>query len=542
MTVDKTGKVQANQVDVLKQTKKAEEKPAKVEVDMTGGVKPQSQNPLDFIESLTGKKVGDSPLVKKFQEEYAQKAEAERAKLAKMTPEERQAYLEQQDAALLDGIKERSARAENEKTAVGRWVQSWKDDFSGVKDAKGAVATAGAVADAVVNRTRKGFGSIDAVIGLPQGTTEKVWAGAATVATGAYMLEAAGGTAGITATANTLMSAPGTKAVIAAGAVASPMLTGCENMLDETLDHYIEIPTDTVLKEITLPPEIIEVVKHDTIKEPVFVHDTTYIDRVIHDTTYIDRVVHDTIIQNKTDTIIKTDTIKIPEIHTDTIKIPEIHTDTLYLPGEVVHDTIKVEVPGPTVTVPEKWESPIPDKQKEIFDELGVSVDKNGKFVLSTNYYDEYNYTLNMKNINGGKSSRDGSMIVYDEIKTEWGDEGIQLGQNESFRRYQYSLSNDGKNLTIRQFRPKNNPSVSNGDGIPNWNVFNNQLKDDTQWVDAGVVTLSIEDGKVRITGTTQENDGELSKGDIENSVMFTNPYQGQWRLTDWKVKTGDAD
>ena len=174
-------------------------------------------------------------------------------------------------------------------------------------------------------------------------------------------------------------------------------------------------------------------------------------------------------------------------------------------------------------------------------DELGVSVDKNGKFVLSTNYYDEYNYTLNMKNINGGKSSRDGSMIVYDEIKTEWGDNGLKLGQNEAFRRYQYTLSNDGQNLTIRQFKPRNNPSVSNESGTPNWNVFKNQLKDDTQWVDAGVITLSSENGSVRITGTSVDTDGELSPGDIENSVMYTNPYQGQWRLSDWKVRTGDA-
>ena len=534
MTVDKTGKVQAAQVDVQQKTKKTEEKPKKVEVDMTGGVKPQSQNPLDFIDSLTGKKKSQySPEMQAILDKAQKAAEEERAKMAKMTPQERAEYEKKQDAELMATMKRLDARNKRENSALGKWIQGWKDDFAPVGDAKGVAGKAGAIADAVVGRTRRGFASMDAVIGLPQGTTEKVWAGAAAVATGAYVAEALGGTAGLAATAKTVLSSPGTKALAAVGTVASPMaMTSCtDDILDETHNYEIELPRDTITeyKEITLPPETITVVKHDTIKEPVMVHDTTYIDKIIHDTTYVDKVVHDTV------------TIKVPEIHTDTIKVPEIHTDTLYLPGEVVHDTIKVEVPGPVVTVPEEWESPIPDKQKEILDELGVSVDKNGKFVLSTNYYDEYNYTLNMKNINGGKSSRDGSMIVYDEIKTEWGDNGLKLGQNEAFRRYQYTLSNDGQNLTIRQFKPRNNPSVSNESGTPNWNVFKNQLKDDTQWVDAGVITLSSENGSVRITGTSVDTDGELSPGDIENSVMYTNPYQGQWRLSDWKVRTGDA-
>lgn len=526
MTVDKTGKVTAAQVDVPnKKTKKADEKPQKVEVDMTGGTKPQSQNPLDFIESLSGKKAFDTPEMKAFQENLAKGAEAEKAKLAKMTPQQREAYLKEQDAQLLAGITERRERADNEKTVAGRFIQGFKDDFAGVKDAKGAAATVGAVADAVVNRTRKGFASIDKTINLPQGTTEKIWAGAAIAAGGAYFLEAAGGTAGLSATASTILSNPGTRGVMAMASVASPMVLGScsDNVFDEEHNYEIPLPVDTVVqyKEITLPPETITVVKHDT----------TYQDKFIHDTTYVDKIVHDTIIEHKTDTIIKTDTIKVPEIHTDTIKVPEI-----------VHDTIKVEVPGPVVTVPEEWKSPIPDKQKELFDKLGIDVDKNGKFVLTMNYYDEYQQYLGMKNINGGKSSRDGSMIVYDEIKTGWGDDGLKLGQNETYNRYQYTLSNDGKNLSIRTFAPKSNIGVSNNSGQPNWSVFKAQLADDDKWQDKGVVNLSIQnDGTVRITGTSDLTDGLLEKGDVENSIMYTNPYQGQWRLSDWKVQTGDA-
>lgn len=527
MTVDKTGKVTAAQVDVQNaKAKKADEKPQKVEVDMTGGAKPQSQNPLDFIESLTGKKAFDTPEMKAFQERLAKASDEEKAKLAKMTPEQQETYLKEQDAQLLAGIKERRERADNEKTAMGRYIQGFKDDFAGVKDAKGVVATVGAAADAVVNRTRKGFASIDKTINLPQGTTEKVWAGAAALAGGAYFLEAAGGTAGLSATASTVLSNPGTRAVGAMAAAASPMVFGScsDNIFDEEHNYEIELPRDTIIKyqDITLPPETITVVKHDTL----------WNEKIVHDTTYVDKIIRDTIIENKTDTIFKT----------DTIKVPEIKTDTLYLPGEIQHDTIRVEVPGPTVTVPEEWKSPIPDKQKEIFDKLGIDVDKNGKFVLTMNYYDEYQQYLGMKNINGGKSSRDGSMIVYDEIKTGWGDDGLKLGQNETYNRYQYTLSNDGKNLSIRTFAPKGDIGVSNSSGQPNWSVFKAQLADDDKWQDKGVVNLAIQgDGTVKITGTSDLSDGLLGKGDVENSVMYTNPYQGQWRLSDWKVQTGDA-
>ena len=177
----------------------------------------------------------------------------------------------------------------------------------------------------------------------------------------------------------------------------------------------------------------------------------------------------------------------------------------------------------------------------EIPDEIDLAIIVvNAKFVLSTNYYDEYNYTLSMKNINGGKSSRDGSTIVYDEIKTEWGDNGLELGKNESYRRYQYSLSDDGRNLTIAKFKPVSDLSISNNAGQPNWSVFNNQLNDADQWTYDGIMTLSIQDGQVKIYGTTDMGEGTLSPGDVENSVLFTNPYQGQWRLSDWKVQTGD--
>ena len=515
MTVEKTGNVQSAQVDVrTPKIKKDETTSPKPVVDMTGGMKPIAQNPLDFIEEITGKKPMDSPHMKAMQQHLQEAVEAENVKKAKMTPQQRADYEKEQDEKLLAGIKERRERAENEKTIGGRFLNGIKDDYAPVKDAKGVGAKVVAAAKATVQRTRDGFRSIDKVINLPEGTTEKVWAGAATIAGGVVLAASARGSAAVSTavqTAKTLVANPGTKAVATvAGLAGSAALASCspDEMFEEEGTTIIDIPQDTVVKtvSITLPPETLQVVKHDTITERDTIREYIKVPEYIHET----------------DTLWRTDTID------HYIEVPKI-----------IHDTTYVEIPGPTVEVPEEWDSPVPDKQKEILDQLGVSIDKNGKFVLSTNYYDEYNNSLSMKNINGGKSSRDGSTIVYDEIQTAWGDNGLELGKNETYRRYHYSLSDDGRNLTITKFKPSDEFSMSNNNGQPNWNVFNNQLSDADKWTYDGIMTLTIDGDKVSIIGTSG-NDGELSKGDVENSVMYTNPYNGQWRLSDWKVTTGD--
>lgn len=515
--VDKTGNVQQAQVDVRKtKVKKEETTSPRPVVDMTGGMKPVSQNPLDFIEEITGKKPMDNPQMKAMQQHLYEAVEAENAKKAQMTPEQRAAYEQEQDEKLLAGITERRERAENERTALGRYVQGWKDDFAPVRDAKGVAGKVSAAAGAVVDRTRQGFGSIDTVIGLPQGTTEKVWAGAALWAIrGALATSTKGATA--LSTARTLLANPGTKAVATVGGLAgSAALASCSgDFFDEDYTTIVQIPQDTVVdtKPIVLPPETLTYIVHDTLIERDTLREYIKVPEYIHET----------------DTLWRTDTIE------HYIEVPK-----------VVHDTTTLIIPGPTVEVPEEWESPIPDKQKEIFDMLGIDIDKNGKFVLSTSYKDEYQTSLDMRVINGGKSARDGSVIVYDEIKTGWNDSdnkemrGFILGKNETYRRYEYSLSDDGKNLTIVKFKPVSNFTLSNEDGKPNWDVFKNQLNDADAWTYDGIMTLSIEDGKVRVIGTSSGGDGELSKGDIENSVMYTNPYEGQWRLTDWDVQTGD--
>ena len=117
------------------------------------------------------------------------------------------------------------------------------------------------------------------------------------------------------------------------GLVGASILGGCnvDDLFEEEHNHYVPLPTDTVVKD-----NYIEKI----IERPVYV--TKY------DTIYkTDTVPGEPIIVEKTDTIWQTDTIKVPEYitetdtiwKTDTIKVPEIitETDTIYKT-----DTIRV--------------------------------------------------------------------------------------------------------------------------------------------------------------------------------------------------------
>ena len=160
MTFDKansiTGSGGVQNSDAAKKPKSTTETKQNIQIDMTGGTKNTPQNPLDFIEELTGKKIMDTPDMLAIQEHLNKSVEEENSKKAQMTPERREAYEKQQNEALLAGIEERHERAENEKTAFGRWKQGFKDDFKDVDDV-------GSALNAVVSRTRDGFRAIDKI-------------------------------------------------------------------------------------------------------------------------------------------------------------------------------------------------------------------------------------------------------------------------------------------------------------------------------------------------------------------------------------------
>ena len=350
-----------------------------------------------------------------------------------------------------------------------------------------------------------------------------------------------------------------------------------------THNHHFDVPVDTFIKkELTatpVPPQIIYVEKEvpgkndtviirDTVPQIIEKNDTIW--ETKYDTIKVPEIKTDTVWQTKYDTIkvpeiivdkdtiweTKYDTIKVPEIKTDTIwetkfdtiTIPEFitkydtifKTDTIVQPGDTIIKRDTVTLPGETIYVKEDWKSPVPPKQQEIYDQLGIETTGDGKFFLSLSYYDRKNSVLVTRNLNGMASSRDGKVLVYNVIKTGWDHEaeGVTLGKNEKFEKHLVYLSDDGESLGMKIMTPKSDVNVSNNNGRPNWNVFETgKLSTPSSWSETSSFFATPEGGIIKLT-----NGFKLKPGMTPNAVTTVNPYDSEWELMNWNVVKGDPD
>ena len=324
------------------------------------------------------------------------------------------------------------------------------------------------------------------------------------------------------------------KATILATALsaAAPMYQSCDKLTQDIVhNHYLKLPTDTFTKEelrpTPVPPQIIFIEtevhgKPDTI--------------IQHDTTYLPG-----------DTIIKPDTIYLPGDTTF------IKPDTVYLPGDTIikHDTTYIEkppviqrdtvyLPGDTVFIKDEWKSDVPPKQEEIYEDLGIVPNGDGKFFISESYYDEKNNQLVQRHLHGQGSSRDGKILVYNVIKTAWDDEseGVVLGKNEEYEKQLIYLSEDGNDLGVKIMKPKVDIKAPDNRGKSNWQVFTTgTLSTPDAWNDSESFFMQSRGGVVDLT-----NGFKLQQGLKNQSVTTINPYNSQWELSDWNVVKGDAD
>lgn len=286
---------------------------------------------------------------------------------------------------------------------------------------------------------------------------------------------------------------------------AVPMYQSCDKLTQDIVhNHYLKLPVDTFTKEemkpVPVPPQIIFIEKE---------------------------------VPGKTDTIIKHDTIALPG---DTI----YKHDTTYIekPPIIKHDTLYL--PGDSVFIKEEWTSPVPPKQEEIYDDLGIHPNGNGKFFISESYYDEKNNEFVQRRLHGQGSSRDGKILVYNVVKTKWDDEaeGVVLGKNETFEKHLVYLSEDGMDLGVKVMKPKVDIRVSNNNKKSNWQVFSKgTLSTPDAWQDQESFFMQNKGGMIDIT-----NGFNLRKGLKDQSVTITNPYASQWELSEWNVIKGDPD
>ncbi len=307
--------------------------------------------------------------------------------------------------------------------------------------------------------------------------------------------------------------------------------------------------TDTIWKTDTITvPEYIEktdtIYKTDTIKVPEYITETDTIWKT--DTVKVPEYI------TETDTIWQTDTVKVPEYiektdtvwKTDTVTVQEIieKTDTIY---ETVTDTvyeekeIYIEVPGETIFVKEDFESEVPEKMKEMLHDLGIDTTGVGKFVYGVDYQDAKNNVVHRSMWDGGRTSRDGSVYVMNDIGTKWSnpDEAYVFGKNEEFTRRDFYLNSDEQlvndvNVPLRPIE------VTNNTGSPNWFIFQpgQSTAEPGNWKRSQTQTFT----KIG-EGRWESSDGFIyERGDKPNSIKKINKHGSEWLLKDISIIGGN--
>ncbi len=307
-----------------------------------------------------------------------------------------------------------------------------------------------------------------------------------------------------------------TKAIMLATAL-SAVAGGCDKLNVEH-NHYFDIPTDTFVKTelvpTPVPPQVIVIEKEvpgktDTIIQEVPVPQPPDTVVVGPDTIYIEKP-----------PIIKHDTVYIE-------KPPIIKWDTVYVKGD-------------TVWMKPDWTSPVPPKQEEIYDDLGIEQNGDGKFFIAMSYYDNKNSAFVQRHLDGQSSSRDGEILVYNVVKTKWDNEaeGVVLGKNETFEKQLVYLSEDGSQLGMKIMAPKVDIKVSNDDKKSNWQVFEKgTLSTPDAWQDADAFFAIPKAQFIELT-----NGFKLKSDGPKQSVTVVNPYASEWLLKDWNIIKGDVD
>ena len=346
----------------------------------------------------------------------------------------------------------------------------------------------------------------------------------------------------------------GLKASHALGAVgalagASILAGGCANQLEEIHNHLVPLPSDSIPY-----PEYVEKI----IEKPIYITET--------DTIYqIDSI---PVIVEKTDTLWKTDTLKVPEYITkwdtlwlhdtvpqivektdtlwkiDTLKILEYITkwDTVWkdkIDTQYVEKPVYIEVPGETIYVKEDFESEVPEKMKEMLQDLGIDTTGVGKFVYGLDWQDNKNNQVHRTLWDGGRTSRDGDVYIMNDIGTKWSnpDETYVFGKNEEFRRHELYV-NDSEQLSNCVNLPAQDINVSNGNGAPNWYIFDpdQSTAEPGNWLRQAPVSFK----KVG-DGVWESSDGfRYERGPEPNTIRKINQYGSEWLLKNISVIGGN--
>lgn len=330
----------------------------------------------------------------------------------------------------------------------------------------------------------------------------------------------------------------GLKAGHALGAVGilagTSMLGSCsEDFLEEEHNHFIDIPTDTIT-ETEYVEKVIE--KPVYIKDTVIQHDTIQLPPLPADTVYMPG---DTVVLPGDTVYMPGDTVVLPG---DTIVLPG---DTVYMPGDTIfkHDTVYIDKPVPmppeTIYVNNKFESEVPEKIKEIIHDLGIDTTGVGTFVYGLDWQDEKNNVVHRTLWDGGRTSRDGDVYIMNDIGTKWSDpdEDYVFGKNEEFRRHELYL-NGAEELSDCVNTPASQINVANGNGAPNWYIFD---PDQVTAQPGNWIRNNPQSFTKLGDGVWQSSDGfTYERGPEPNSVRKINQHGSEWILKNISIIGGE--
>lgn len=395
-------------------------------------------------------------------------------------------------------LKESIGRALGQKSFVQDRIESLKKDYQYVKNPiDAAVVTFGRVASGtqkIGTEIADSWQMAPTSVKIAGGV---VAAGAAIAATGGL---AAPAVAGAASTGGFLGALTGGQAVATvAGLVGASVLGSCDKALPgEEHNHFETLPTDTVDK-------FYEVIVEKPVPGPV-VHDTLF--TTIRDTITLPGTV-DTIFKTRVDTFIK-----------------EIQLPPIVLPPVII-------------TVKEGFQSEIPEKVKEMAFDLGIDTAGIGTYLYGIDYQDEKNNKIHRSLWDGGRTSRDGDVYVMNEIKTGWDDpaENYIFGKNEQFQRNELYLSGN-RDLTNCPNTPKSGINVSNGNGVPNWFIFEpgQPTAEPGNWVRNNPSSFT----KVR-DGEWQSSDGfTYKKGEKPGEIKKYNAHGAEWNFRNVSLIGGE--
>lgn len=204
--------------------------------------------------------------------------------------------------------------------------------------------------------------------------------------------------------------------------------------------------------------------------------------------------------------------------------------ETHIYPIEIPTDTVKIFYPYPipgtndTIKIKPGYDSPVAPVIKDFFEDLGIDPG-DGRIPVRMAYMDEYKHPKVKMLFNEEKSST--KEMWYNVTTTDYDEDAGDYieGKNENYYRVGYSTPDENHQLVVKLQMIKD-PSLDQNNEL-NWQEISSALYD----TESGKRYEIDEDGVATYNGY-------FEKGDVPNSIFYTNDYGAKRRYTNIEVNS----